>query len=82
MIVEVKICPCPNCSSLDIVRNGTDYKGDQKYHCHYCGSYGTLHPKARYSQEEKERVLKAYQERVSVVTDFEFEPDRSLRPQP
>jgi predicted RNA-binding Zn-ribbon protein involved in translation (DUF1610 family) len=45
MIVEVKIHRCPNCKSPDIIRNGTDYKGDQKYHCHQCGGYGTLNPK-------------------------------------
>ena len=66
MIVEVKIRHCPNCESLNISRNGTDYKGDQKYHCHQCGSYGTLNAKARYSQEEKARVLRAYQERASM----------------
>ncbi len=66
MIVEVKIYNCPNCGNQDIVKNGTDYKGSQKYHCHHCGGYGTLKAKARYSQEEKERVLKAYQERVSM----------------
>ena len=66
MIVEVKICRCPNCDSLDMVRNGTDYKGDQKYHCRHCGGYGTLHAKARYNQAEKTQVLKAYQERVSM----------------
>ena len=66
MISEVKICRCPNCESLDIVRNGTDYKGDQKYHGHYCGGYGSLKVKARYRQAEKARVLKAYQERVSM----------------
>jgi len=66
MIIDVKISHCPNCNSLDIIRNGTDYKGAQKYHCHCCGGYGTLHPKARYSQQEKVRVLKAYQERVSM----------------
>ncbi len=66
MIIEVKIRHCPNCDSPDIIKNGTDYKGSQKYHCHYCGGYGTLDAKARYSQEETERVLKAYQERVSM----------------
>ena len=66
MIVEVKIRHCPNCESLDIIRNGSDYKGDQKYHCHHCGGYGTLNPKARYSQVEKAQVLKAYQERASM----------------
>jgi len=66
MIVEVKIRHCPNCESLDIIRNGTDYKGDQKYHCHACGGYGTLDAKVRYSQTEKAQVLKAYQERASM----------------
>lgn len=66
MIIEVKIRSCPNCGSTDIIKNGKDYKGSQKYHCHYCGGYGTLDTKARYSPEEKERVLKAYLERVSL----------------
>lgn len=33
---------------------------------HQCGSYGTLNPKARYSQKEQAQVLKAYQERTSM----------------
>lgn len=66
MIIEMKIYPCPKCECLDITRNGTDYKGDQKYHCHACGAYGTLKAKARYSQAQKACVLKAYQERVSM----------------
>ena len=66
MIIKVKIQHCPNCDSPDIIKNGTDYKGSQKYHCHYCGAYGTLDAKARYSEKEKEQVLKAYQERVSM----------------
>lgn len=66
MVIEIKIRQCPNCDSPDIIKNGTDYKGAQKYHCHYCGGYGTLDAKARYSEKEKEQVLKAYQERVSM----------------
>jgi len=66
MIVEVKIHNCPNCGSQDIVKNGKDYKGSQKYHCYHCGGYGTLKAKARYSQQEKEQVLKTYQERASM----------------
>ena len=66
MIIEVKVRHCPNCESLKIIKNGTDYKGSQKYHCHQCGGYGTLDAKARYSQAEKNRVLRAYQERVSM----------------
>ena len=66
MIEETIIRQCPNCKSEDIVRNGTDYKGSQKYHCHNCGGYGTLDAKARYSEAEKELVLRTYQERSSM----------------
>ena len=58
MIVETNNRRCPNCASEDIVKNGSDYKGDQKYHCHYCGGYGTLEAKNRYSEAEKQQVLK------------------------
>ena len=66
MIIEIRKRRCPNCESEDIIKNGTDDKGDQKYHCHHCGGYGTLDAKNRYSRSEKEQVLKAYQERVSM----------------
>jgi transposase-like protein len=45
MIIETIIRTCPKCGSENIVRNGRDYKGAQKYHCHDCGSYGTLDKK-------------------------------------
>ena len=79
MIVEVKIYYCPNCGSEDIVKNGTDYKGSQKYYCHHCHGYGTLKTEARYSQEEKERVLKACQERVSMAV---FDVSSAWSPEP
>ena len=42
MIVDGIVCTCPKCGSENIVKNGHDYKGAQKYHCHDCGAYGTL----------------------------------------
>ena len=72
MIVEMKIRRCPNCESEDIVKNGTDYKGDQKYHCHYCGGYGTLEAKNRYPKADKEQVLKAYQERGQYARNLAY----------
>ena len=33
MIIETIIRTCPKCGSENIVRNGRDYKGAQKYHC-------------------------------------------------
>lgn len=53
-------------NSINIIKNGKDYKGAQKYHCHDCDSYGTLHAKPRYSEEAKEMVIRAYFERVSM----------------
>ena len=45
MIIEVIVRTCPECASENIVKNGHDYKGAQKYHCHDCGAYGTLDKK-------------------------------------
>ena len=66
MIVSLIIYCCPKCGSLDIVKNGTDYKNEQKYHCHNCRAYGTLNAQKGYTEEEKEQILKAYQERASM----------------
>ncbi len=68
--------------SQDIIKNGTDYKGSQKYHCHHCGGYGTLKAKDRYSLVEKERVPRAYQERGSmrgIQRVFGMVPETLLR---
>ena len=57
---------CPECESDNIVKNGKDYKGDQKFHCHACDAYGTLDTIGRYTPERKEEILRAYQERSSM----------------
>jgi len=57
---------CPECESDNIIKNGKDYKGDQKFHCHTCGAYGTLDATGRYTPERKEEILRAYQERPSM----------------
>jgi transposase-like protein len=52
---------------VNLRRNGTDYKGKQKYSCQDCGSYGTLNPsEPGYSAERKHEILRAYQERPSM----------------
>jgi len=66
MIQTVITHHCPKCDSINMVRNGTDYKGDQKFHCHHCGAYGTLEPQSRYSEDVKDLILRAYRERVSM----------------
>ena len=66
MIQTIETHDCPKCESERIVRNGTDYKGDQKFYCHACKAYGTLCAPGRYTDEQKEMVLRAYHERVSM----------------
>jgi transposase-like protein len=57
---------CPECDSLNIVKNGKDYKGDPKFYCPDGGAYGTLDATGRYTPERKEEILRAYQERPSM----------------
>ena len=66
MITTVIIERCHFCHSSHIVRNGTDYKGTQKFYCHDCGHYGSLNPQPKYSASQKEEVLRTYQERASM----------------
>ena len=67
MIQSVITHRCTKCNSADIVKNGTDYKGDQKFHCHRCGTHGTLEPQSRsYPARFKELVLRVYRERASM----------------
>ncbi|MCO6450590.1 MAG: IS1 family transposase [Caldilineales bacterium] len=54
MIIEDIVRTCPECSSENIVKNGHDYKGAQKYHCHACGSYGTLDKKTDTMNEQND----------------------------
>ena len=66
MIQIIVTCHCRKCGSIDIVKNGHDYKGSQKYHCHNCKSWGTLGAHERYSEAEKKRVVRAGLERSSL----------------
>ncbi len=36
MIIETHYRRCTKCDSPKIVKNGHDYKGAQKFHCHAC----------------------------------------------
>ena len=57
---------CTNCGSENIVKNGTRPDGQQKYHCKDCGVYRTLNPKVKYTEEKKQEIIRAYQERSSM----------------
>ncbi len=67
MIQSVITHHCTKCYSINIVKNGTDYKSKQKFHCLECNAYGTLEPQSRsYSNRIKEFVLRVYRERTSM----------------
>jgi IS1 family transposase/transposase-like protein len=66
MIQVVITKRCPQCNSTNLVRNGHDYKGAQKFHCKDCDAYGTLDATGRYSQERQAEILRSYRERSSM----------------
>jgi len=66
MIIETKVHTCRKCHSKDLIKNGIHVCDSQQYHCKACGAYGVLEPRKRYTEEEKERIIKAYQERPSM----------------
>jgi len=66
MIQETVTLTCTRCGSTHIVRNGRNKCGNRQYHCKDCGAYGVLKPKVKYSRQQKETILKASQERISL----------------
>jgi IS1 family transposase/transposase-like protein len=57
---------CTKCGSSHLKKNGKAYNGKQKYYCHDCQAYGVLNPEPHYSEERKEEIICAYQERGSL----------------
>lgn len=57
---------CPDCGSDNLVKNGKDYTGDQKFRCHDWATCGTLDATGRYTPARQEDILRAYQERSSL----------------
>lgn len=66
MIQTIVTHQCPKCGSENLVRNGHDYKGAQKYHCKTCASYGTLNARRRYDERARLQVKRAVLERISL----------------
>ena len=63
MIISEEIHSCRDCQSTHIVKNGKNVSGNQQYRCKDCGSSKVLTPTGRYSEQDKERILRGYQER-------------------
>ncbi len=66
MIVETKVHACRKCESQHIVKNGKNVCGSQQYLCRDCGASGVLNPKVAYTEEVKDLIIDAYQERSSM----------------
>ncbi len=66
MVIEV--ITCRHCGSDDVVKNGfAPNNGKQKYLCRACGRQSREDPSPNgYTQERKEEILRAYQERSSL----------------
>ena len=66
MIAETKIYKCRKCGSERITKNGKNKSGNQQYYCRDCRVFGVLEPKVKYTEEKKEEIIRAYQERSSM----------------
>src|SRR6266498_399117 len=64
----VTICiTCRHCGSPDLTKYGIAPNGKQKYRCRTCRRQSRENPgSAAYTQERKEEILRAYQERSSL----------------
>jgi len=60
-----KIYSCRDCGSQNIVKNGFNRCRSQQYRCKDCGASKVLNPKVKYTEEKKEEIMRAYQERAS-----------------
>src|SRR3954447_12905541 len=55
---------CRHCGSENIVRNGITSNGKQRFLCKDCGKRSRENPQPNgYTEEEREEILRAYQER-------------------
>ena len=58
---------CAHCDGQNIVRNGLAPNGKQRYLCRDCGRQSRDDPASNaYSEERREEILRAYQERSSL----------------
>jgi insertion element IS1 protein InsB len=66
MIQETITYTCHSCGSANIIKNGTNKCGNPQYHCKDCKAYRVLKPTERHSDQTRQAVLKACQERISL----------------
>ena len=66
MIVNKVTFHCPNCDSVQVIKNGKNSAGSQQYLCKDCGKSAVMYPKYQRSEVEKEQILATYRERPSM----------------
>jgi transposase-like protein len=66
MIVNKEAYHCPNCDSVNVVKNGKNSAGSQQFLCNDCGKSAVMYPKHQRSEAEKEQILATYRERPSM----------------
>ncbi len=62
----LKTFSCRKCNSTNIVKNGCNRNGNQRYKCKDCKVIRVLELKPIYTEERKQEILKAYHERPSM----------------
>ena len=66
MMISIEV-RCPDCDNAHVIRHGYTPQGVQRFRCRSCeGTFIRQADRRCYSQEFKERVLCAYQERASM----------------
>lgn len=66
MIETIITQTCPRCGSVNLVKNGHDYKGTQKFRCNDCQRYGTLRDARPRLPAVRTTVERAFTERMSL----------------
>lgn len=66
MIVNEAAFHCPNCDSINVVKNGKNSAGSQQFLCKDCRKSAVMYPKYQRSEAEKEQILSTYHERPSM----------------
>ena len=62
-----QVVRCSHCAGEDVVRDGKTAAGKQRYKCKACGRVSRENPqREKYSQEQKEQIIRAYMERPSM----------------
>ena len=66
MISKVVIFDCPECDSINVVKNGKNSAGSQQFLCKDCHKSAVMYPQNQRSEEETNQILAAYHERMSM----------------